>query len=63
MKYTFAQSWYLSLLVAENYPDQEPEYIAAKWYHALWLLIPIAGIPAFLLTVKESYHNNQITKS
>lgn len=56
---TLPQKIYLSLLVAENYPEQEPEYIAAKWFHLIWLLIPMIGIIIFPMSVKESYKKNK----
>lgn len=54
---TFAQKLYLDTLCARNYPEQEPEYIAAKWYHTLWLLIPMLGVLVFLETVKVRYNS------
>lgn len=55
---TIAQKVYLDLLVARNYPDQEPAYIAAKWYHLFWFLVPVIGFLIFYLQVKESYQNS-----
>ena len=53
-KFTFAQRLYLNLLCAENYPEQEPEYIKAKWYHTLWLLVPMIGFLLFTSSVESS---------
>lgn len=57
MKYTFAQKCYLGLVCAENYPEQEPAYKIAKWYHTLWLLIPIIGFLFFVTHIETSYEN------
>lgn len=45
---------YLSILCAEGYPEQEPEWKYAKSYHLLWLLIPIAGLLLFVLAVQDA---------
>lgn len=45
--------FYLALKMAEEFPEQEPEYKNAKWYHLLWLLLPIAGILIFILSIEE----------
>lgn len=50
-----AGEWYLSLLCAENHPDQEPAYIVAKWYHLLWLLIPIIGFLLFITSIQDKH--------
>ena len=52
---TFPQWLYLELLVAGNYPDQEPCYKAALWYHALFLVIPIVGVMLFIEVVRLAY--------
>lgn len=57
MKYTFPQRMYLDAIVALNYPEQAPAYIAATWWHFLWILVPIAGIVAFPESVEQSYRN------
>ena len=55
-KFTFAQRLYLNLLCAENYPEQAPEYIKAKWYHTLWLLVPIIGSdPLYGISLGKSF--------
>lgn len=43
-----AGSMYLGLLVADGYPEQEPEYELARWYDLLWVCIPILGFFIFL---------------
>lgn len=52
-KFTIPQQIYLSLLFASDYPEQEPEYKYARWYHCLWLLIPIMGVILFLQHIKS----------
>lgn len=52
-----ARSFYLDLLVASDYPHQEPEHVAARWYHLLWLLLPIVGLLMFLESVKAAYRS------
>jgi hypothetical protein len=46
---------FLDLVCATNYPDQEP-YKYAKWHDLFWLLIPIAGIIAFLMCIEDRYN-------
>lgn len=36
-------SFYISLLCAEGYEDQEPQIEFIKWYDIFWLLIPVCG--------------------
>jgi hypothetical protein len=52
----FAAELYLSLLVADDLPEQEPEHAAARWYHLLWLLVPMLGLILFVETVMASFH-------
>lgn len=49
---------YLSMYVAESYPEQEPAHLLAKWYDALWLLIPIVGVIIFTLKIETRYNNH-----
>lgn len=49
----YAGRLYLSLLNAENYSWQEPEYKKAKWYDLFWLLTPIFGPMAFVESIKN----------
>lgn len=56
MKYTLAQKTYLSILMADNYPEQEPAYICAKWYDLLWFIIPMLGFLIFIAVVNNRYN-------
>lgn len=56
---TIPQKVYLDIVVATNYPEQEPEHKAARWIHMLWFLVPIVGVIGFLESVKDSYHKNK----
>jgi hypothetical protein len=51
----FAGSVYLGFLIADNYPDQEPAHVAAKWYDLFWFAIPILGFLFFVLTIELRY--------
>lgn len=46
---------YLSLMVAGDYPEQEPAYKYARNYDLLWLLIPIIGIIPFMAVIESRY--------
>lgn len=48
---------YLDLLVAKNYPEQEPEHKNAKWHDLLWLLIPIIGFLIFCEKIRSRQLN------
>ena len=50
-----AQQLYISLLHADGYEDQVPEYIAARVWHLLWLLIPVIGFLIFVEWVRFRY--------
>jgi hypothetical protein len=52
-----SQKLYLNVCVAEDYPEQEPAYKCARWYHLFWLLIPISGIIMFTVSNKAKYEN------
>ena len=52
---TFAQRAYVSLLVAEGYEEQVPEHVAARWWHLLWLVLPVVGILMFIEHVRACY--------
>lgn len=49
----FSSDLYLDLLVAKNYPEQEPAHKNAKWYDLFWLLIPIVGFLGFIITIEN----------
>ncbi len=49
----FAGQLYLILLIAEDYPKQEPEYKLAKWYDLFWFLIPVVGFLGFILAIES----------
>ena len=49
----YAQDMYLGLLCAENYPEQEPAYKNARWFHLFWLLVPILGFLIFILIIEN----------
>jgi hypothetical protein len=51
--FTLVQKIYLELLCAENYPEQEPVYKKAKWYHLFWLLIPIIEFLLFTTYIEN----------
>jgi hypothetical protein len=55
---TIPQKIYLGLIMANEYPEQEPEHVAANWYHMLWFLLPIIGMLVFTEAVKFSYNRN-----
>ncbi len=50
-----AQLFYLDLWVARDYPEQMPEYISARWYHLLWMTVPIGGFILFTEAVVEAH--------
>jgi len=50
---TVAGRFYLGLLCAEQYPEQEPAHVNAKWYDLLWLAVPIVGFLLFILVVEH----------
>lgn len=52
---SLAQRIYIFALCANGYKDQEPAYIAARWWHLLWLLVPIVGILLFVLAVESAH--------
>jgi len=54
-KLTFPQKVYLDLLVAREYPNQEPEYKNAKWYHLFWLFFPIFGFLIFIEIIRDNH--------
>lgn len=56
---TFPQKIYLNIIAADNYPEQEPAYESATWWHVLWLLIPMIGIVLFMLSVEYSHSKNK----
>lgn len=58
----FSQEMYLTLLIAENYSEQEPAYKSAKWYHLFWLLIPIIGFLFFIIIIETKYNKEQKNK-
>lgn len=45
---------YLDFLAARNYPEQEPAYKYARWYHFLAFLIPVLGIWIFIEWIEET---------
>jgi len=49
----YAGRIYLSLIVADNYPEQAPEYKLARWYDLFWLLIPMIGFMIFMESIKK----------
>lgn len=55
-----AQEAYLSVYVATDYPEQELAHAAARWYHLLWLLVPLVGFVLFLGAVEEA-HQEQLS--
>jgi beta-lactamase regulating signal transducer with metallopeptidase domain len=56
---SLAQKMFLDLLVAYELPEQEPEHIAARWYHMLWLLVPICGFILFIQAIQNKYYHDQ----
>lgn len=46
---------YLDLMIARNYPEQEPAHKAANNWDMLWLLIPIVGFMVFVLSIDARY--------
>lgn len=54
-----AAKLYLSLLITENYPDQEPAYKVAKNHDLFWMLIPILGFLLFIGAVEDRYERQQ----
>jgi len=43
----FAQDLYLEIHCAKGFEWQVPEYARARWYHLLWLIVPIVGFLLF----------------
>jgi hypothetical protein len=52
----FSGRLYLGGICASDFPEQEPAYKYAKWHDLFWLLIPIAGIIAFLMCIEDRYN-------
>ncbi len=46
---------FLDLLCAKDYPQQEPAYQSAMWYHLLWFLVPIVGFALFIDAVRGAH--------
>jgi hypothetical protein len=51
----FAARTFLELLVAEKYPEQEPAWQSARWYHLFWLAVPMIGVPLFVDAVRSAH--------
>lgn len=51
----YAQGLYLDLLVAKDYPEQEPAHKCARWHDLLWFVIPIVGFQIFLEAIRNRY--------
>jgi hypothetical protein len=49
-----AEKVYVDLLCAEGFEDQVPESKAARWWHLLWLLIPIIGVLMFIMAIENA---------
>ena len=49
-----AAKLYLGSMMALDYPEQEPEHKYARWYHLLWMLVPIMGILLFYAAVEHA---------
>lgn len=47
----FAGRVFLGLICAEDYPEQEQAYQAARWYDLLWFLFPIIGVVFFFRAI------------
>jgi len=54
-KKNLAARLYLAFLCAGRYPDQEPAWQAARWYHLLWFLIPIVGFLEFIISIEDAW--------
>ena len=48
-----ASNCYLDLLVARDYPEQEPEHKNARWYDLFWYLVPIIGFLLFVESIRS----------
>ncbi len=57
MKKNYAARLYLEILCAIDYEDQEPAWQAARWYHVLWLMIPVCGSIVFTEAIKSAWQN------
>lgn len=52
-----ASDLYLELLVANDFPEQEPKHKNARWYDLFWLLIPIIGFLFFYEKIRNKSIN------
>lgn len=59
-KLKLASRLFLEFLCAENYPEQEPAWQAARWYHLFWLLIPICGFLFFIEAIRGAWKQQTI---
>ncbi len=50
-----AGKFYLDLMMARNYPEQEPAHKVARNWDLLWLLVPILGFLIFVLAIDDRY--------
>ena len=54
-----AKDFYLALVCASGYEDQEPACNYAKWYDLLWFALPIIGFVLFINIVKDRHDRAQ----
>jgi hypothetical protein len=50
-----AGSCYLSIKVADEYPEQEPAFKCAKWYDLFHFMIPVVGWFSFILAIEDRF--------